>query len=223
MSLTGSSPLPLAEIGAVAGLVVTVCALAAAAYLYSVRRRYRQQIAALFERLAELEQRLPETRAEDGQDEERPMTGPIPLELAGPPAADAAAVPSADVLAGRTSYVRRVVEGSGGEAESLAGQTIACVHRHLGETLTPADLAEELHISLRTLERGLATTLACTPSQLIVAMKMREARRLLLSGRFRVNEVASRLGFSSPYHFSRRFKEFYGVAPSELARRESAA
>jgi AraC-like DNA-binding protein len=223
MSPTGSSPLPLAEIAAFALLVVAVCALAVAAYLYGVRRRYRQQIATLFERLAELEQRLPETRMGDGLDEDRPLSGPVALEIVSPPPAEAASVPSADVLAGRTSYVRRVVEGSGGEAETLAGQTIACVHRHLGETLTPADLAEELHISLRTLERGLATTLACTPSQLIVAMKMREARRLLLSGRFRVNEVASRLGFSSPYHFSRRFKEFYGVAPSELARRDSAA
>jgi AraC-like DNA-binding protein len=46
---------------------------------------------------------------------------------------------------------------------------------------------------------------------------MREARRLLGEGR-RVSEVADRLGFANPFHFSRRYKRFYGVAPSEARR-----
>ena len=46
-------------------------------------------------------------------------------------------------------------------------------------------------------------------------MKMREAKRLLEVGDLRVNEVASRLGFSSPFYFSRRFRTFFGMSPSE--------
>ena len=88
--------------------------------------------------------------------------------------------------------------------------------RRITVNLAPADLAAALCVSLRTLERGLASALDCTPSQLILAMKMREARRMLRSGRYRVGEVADRLGFPSQFHFSRRFKAYYRVPPSEL-------
>jgi AraC-like DNA-binding protein len=185
-----------------------------------VRRRDRRQIDALLARLSELEDQVLAVGylVEGDAATEDPGAHPSGPHLAAP--LDS---PPADVLAGRTSYVRRVVEGRGAEVETLAGQAIAAVHRRLTDTLLPADLAGDLHISLRTLERGLAADLSCTPTQLIVAMKMREARRLLLSGSYRVNEVASRLGFSSPYHFSRRFKEFYQVAPSELTKGRNAA
>lgn len=125
-------------------------------------------------------------------------------------------VSEGDVLAGWTSHVRHVVEADGAQAVGLADQAIAGIHHRLSVSLTPADLAAALCVSLRTLERGLAATLDCTPSQLILAMKMREARRMLQSGRYRVGEVADRLGFSSPFHFSRRFKAYYRVPPSEL-------
>lgn len=129
--------------------------------------------------------------------------------------------PPGDVLAGWTTHVRQVVEAEGTEASGLADQAILGIHRRLHANLTPSDLASALCVSLRTLERGLAATLDCTPSQLILAMKMREARRMLLSGHYRVGEVADRLGFSNAFHFSRRFKAYYRVAPSELRGRAS--
>jgi len=94
---------------------------------------------------------------------------------------------------------------------------VALVHARIRENLAPADLAAELAISLRTLERGLAAELGCSPRQLILAMKMREARRLLESGRYRVNEVSSTLGFATPSHFSRSFRAFYRLPPSTVA------
>jgi len=190
--------------------------------LYLLQRRQRRQVEALLQRLGELD---PEGAAERVLER-----GPAPLPEVGagpeaPPASTggataepgaASVAPTADVLAGKTSYVRRTVEGGTGEPASLAEQTILCIHNRLAENLSPGQLADQLFVSLRTLERGLAASLGCTPGQLILAMKMREARRLLQSGQCRVNEVATRLGFSSPYHFSRRFKEFYRVAPSKL-------
>lgn len=128
---------------------------------------------------------------------------------------------SGDVLAGRTSFVNRVVEGQT-DRPALTGElAIRCVHARLEENLLPAELASELSISLRTLERGLAAELGCTPRQLILAMKMREARRLLETGRYRVNEVAFQLGFSDPSGFSRRFRSFYHVSPNTVVRRHA--
>lgn len=195
------------------GVAAVTIAVLAAVLVARAQRRSRRQISELLARLERLEQhhREPTTGSE--------ISAPR-AETVVPPQAGAAfeqeTPPSGDVLAGLTSHVRRLVQTPGGETVSLADQAIVCIHRHLEANVQPAQVAGELFVSLRTLERGLAMTLDCTPRQLIVAMKMREARRLLLDGRHRVADVAERLGFADPFHFSRRFKAFYGASPSEV-------
>jgi AraC-like DNA-binding protein len=199
-------------------LVGLVAALAGAGVavvtLMLSQRRTRCQVDALMGRIDELEQRVPGGGAASGAS---PAAAESDLTAAS--SDDIEENLSRDVLAGRTSFVRRAVEGELSRPSSLAGQAIGLVHSRIQENLLPAELAAELAISLRTLERGLAAELGCSPRQLIVAMKMREARRLLESGRFRVNEVASRLGFATPSHFSRSFRAFYRLPPSTVARK----
>lgn len=189
-------PLVLGLLAGIAG-----CAVLAALALVQVQRQ-RRQIADLMARLDLAELEASGTRA--------PLSPAVSAEPEEPP--------PDDVLAGRTSYVAAMVAGVGSDATSLADRTILAIHDRLGDPLSPADLADELFVSLRTLERLLAATLECTPRQLILTMKMREARRLLLQGNVRVGEVASRLGFPTAAHFSTRFKSFYGCAPSRLVR-----
>jgi len=198
---------------------VALCVLLGVVLVVAIQHRHRRAMDALMSRLSELEAKGP------ARESQTAVTAPDEAEpdSAAPGAPFDSVPPTADVLAGKTSYVRRMVEGSDGEAASLADQTIVSIHRHIEKNITPRQLADELYVSLRTLERGLAATLECTPSQLILAMKMREARRLLLSGSYRVNEVAYHLGFSSPSHFSKRFKSFYRKAPSELVKRVTEA
>ena len=192
---------------------VAVCAVFFALIIFLVRRRHRHQIQALLARLEELET----------LDRLVPLS-PFPTDLSPKSPEDSVSLLSHgvdDPLAGKTSDVRRIVEGAE-PGRSLANQAILCVYQHLEVNLKPNELAAELFISLRTLERGLSASLDCSPSQLIMAMKLRNAKKLLQSGDFRVGEVAHRLGFSSPGHFSRRFKTFYGRSPSELLRRNSS-
>jgi AraC-like DNA-binding protein len=196
--------------------VVLVVALGLAAGFALLQRRNERRLAVLMARIDELEGQI----AADG-DTAEPVEVPAPLdENRG--REEVLANVSADVLAGRTSYVRRVVEGQTPRPASAAELAIRCVHARLEENLLPAELASELSVSLRTLERALTAELGCTPRQLILAMKMREARRLLETGRYRVNEVAHRLGFSSPSNFSRRFRSFYHMSPTAFLRRNAA-
>jgi len=196
----------------IAAVVIGVLAAVAIAMLHRQRRR----MDALMERLETLEK----LRAQDqGID---PTGGSAPVgsgSAPGQPAAEQKPQPAGDVLAGLTSYVREVVAGGDDSAVSLADQSVSRVHARLEDNITPHHLASELRVSLRTLERVLSATLECTPRQLITAMKMREARRLLESGDYRVSEVAYHLGFTSPAHFSTRFKAFYRKPPSALLKR----
>ena len=202
----------------IVGVLIAVAVAGVVIFVAARDRRQRRQMAALLDRLAELD------AARGGP----PELMTLPSDRAAPDVYEsstdvsAGSSPPGDVLAGKTSHVRRVVEGAAASAATLADQAIVCVHRHLEENVAPGQIAAELYVSLRTLERGLAAELDCTPSQLILAMKMREARDLLRSDRFTVSEVAYRLAFSSPSHFSRRYKAFYGRAPSEELRRQAA-
>jgi len=101
-------------------------------------------------------------------------------------------------------------------ATGLAGRALAFVRGHLKESISVTRLARELGVSPRTLQRELKTTLQCSPRDAILAVKMRAARRMLESGELRVSEVAYRVGFETPFHFSRRFKQHFGHPPSAL-------
>lgn len=208
--------MPDAAPSSLAMLLVAVAAVLAGviALLLWLQARDRRQIALLLGRL----ERLESTRralsgeaaavvTEAGAEPDLPAMPPEPR--------DEVRNPSGDVLHGRTTHVQRLIESTGGEAQSLADQAIVRIHKRIEENVTPHQLAWELCVSLRTLERGLGLALACTPRQLILAMKMREARAMLLQGR-KVGDVAGRLGFTNPFHFSRRFKDFYHVSPSEM-------
>ncbi|MBI4915547.1 MAG: helix-turn-helix domain-containing protein [Acidobacteria bacterium] len=203
----------LSSVGLLAVVLVLVLAGVIALLLW-LQARDRREIASLLERL----ERLESTRA--ARSAETTVVAPeadAQADLPAPPAPreDEARNPSGDVLHGRTTHVQRLIGSAGGEAQSLADQAIVRIHKRIEENVTPHQLAWELCVSLRTLERGLGLALACTPRQLILAMKMREARAMLMQGR-KVGDVAGRLGFTNPFHFSRRFKDFYHVSPSEM-------
>ncbi len=194
-------------------LAVAVAAIALAVAVRIVRRQ-RRQMRALMARLDELEAAVGDTDGAESAVGSSPQPGLV---------AAREGHPTGDVLAGRTTHIQRLIAGeSAATGLGLADQAIVTVHRHLEQPLAPAEVAEELCVSLRTLERGLAATLDCTPRQLILAMKMREGRRLLESGTLTVSEVAYRLGFSSPGHFSRRFSSFYREPPSAVRSRAAA-
>jgi AraC-like DNA-binding protein len=90
------------------------------------------------------------------------------------------------------------------------------IYEQMDRPTTPADLADGLNLSLRSVQRGLSDSLGCTPRELILAVKMREAKRLLIDDDCRVQEAARAVGFDDPFHFSRRFKSYYGLSPSEM-------
>ncbi|MFX8441245.1 helix-turn-helix transcriptional regulator [Acinetobacter baumannii] len=50
----------------------------------------------------------------------------------------------------------------------------------------------------------------------VIKLRMEESRRLILHSDLRRYEIADRVGYESPEHFSKIFKKYYGISPSEL-------
>ena len=85
---------------------------------------------------------------------------------------------------------------------------------------TVGELAEFCNLSTDQLRRNFLRHTGMRPKHYIEELKLRQAAELLISTPLPVGEVAARFGYLDPYHFSRRFKAFSGMAP-ERYRNES--
>ena len=86
--------------------------------------------------------------------------------------------------------------------------------------LSPATLAAEHRISVRSLHYAFAATRTTFVEQLMGA-RLQQARELLSDPRLRdvpVIEVAARCGFTDPSHFARRFRRQFGLTPLAFRR-----
>jgi len=97
----------------------------------------------------------------------------------------------------------------------------AYIGEHLDDdSLHADDIAREVGISERHLRRLFAAQDESV-ADYVLARRLDRARQALLDPRLRsctVAETAYRCGFASHAHFSRAFKQRYGVTPSELLR-----
>ena len=79
----------------------------------------------------------------------------------------------------------------------------------------PAALARDRGVSLRTLQRFFRKHYDMTISEWLRSLRLREAYSRLGAATC-VKEVAYDLGYKRASHFSRDFKDFYGIRPSSL-------
>ncbi len=107
----------------------------------------------------------------------------------------------------------------GASADALVWRTRELISQQLDNAaLSPASLANQLHVSLRRLQEVFQVQ-GTTLTSSIWDMRLDFARGLLLavpSQRESISTIAYRAGFSDLAHFSRRFKQCYGLSPSEF-------
>ncbi|MFE7411865.1 AraC-like ligand-binding domain-containing protein [Streptomyces laurentii] len=105
--------------------------------------------------------------------------------------------------------------------DSLATRIMAYVRRNLTDPeLTPERIAREHAVSRRQLYAVLGRA-GISLEQWVIGERLETACRLLTSPRhvgLPISAVAARSGFTSPSHFTRRFRAAYGVTPREWRR-----
>ncbi len=97
---------------------------------------------------------------------------------------------------------------------AFAEAVLTHVRAHLADDLSPPVLAEQFHVSIRTLQRRLLAGLGSSPQDLVLAARLEAARTMLRAGNRRVGDVASAVGFEDLSHFSRRYRQAFGHPPS---------
>lgn len=86
------------------------------------------------------------------------------------------------------------------------------VRRMHDETVTMAELAADLGMSVRYLQKIFAID-GATPSEWLLRARLERACLILKSSDVTVGELSTRVGFKDQSHFSRCFRRQYGVSP----------
>jgi len=92
-------------------------------------------------------------------------------------------------------------------------QVIAQMEASIEEPLSPAELAEEVGMSTRQLERLFRRYLNRSPKRYYMELRLAKARNLLMQTDLSVINVALACGFASPSHFSKCYRAQYGTTP----------
>ena len=87
------------------------------------------------------------------------------------------------------------------------------------QPLTLTDLAGAASVSANHLSRLCRRHLDTTPMTLLREARVHHGLDLLKSTGLRVNEIAYRVGFSNPFHFSRAVRETTGLPPTRVRQR----
>ena len=108
------------------------------------------------------------------------------------------------------------------EDAAFLERTLAVVEAHLGDAaFTVETLAAGVGMSSRQLTRRVRAVSGETPGALIRRLRLERAAHLLNVHTGSIAEVAYAVGFRDADHFSRRFREVYGVPPSQYVTDET--
>lgn len=116
------------------------------------------------------------------------------------------------LLAGRHGRMLRTLAQPDSRSERIA-RTIEVIRRDFARTLRVDDLARVAGMSPSTFHEHFRAVTATTPLQFQKALKLMEARRLMLSERRSVASAAFEVGYESPTQFSREYARKFGAPP----------
>lgn len=91
----------------------------------------------------------------------------------------------------------------------------ALIKQHLDEPMDVSRLARWAHLSPSRLHALFQEHLGTTPMRYVRSLRLDEARRRLAGTTEPVQIVAAATGFVSPFHFSRAFRQAFGLSPSQ--------
>jgi AraC family transcriptional activator of pobA len=106
-------------------------------------------------------------------------------------------------------------------AELLERQFPIELNNQVVKLNSPSAFANQLNIHVNHLNKALKETTGQTTSQLIGERLLQEAKILLKSTNWTINEIAWSLGFEEPNHFSGFFKTRTKITPKEFRQSET--
>ena len=109
-----------------------------------------------------------------------------------------------------------------GTSQPKLMEAVALMEANLEEPMSLDELAQHVKLSRRQLERLFQKHLHCVPTRYYLELRLAKARQLLLQTSMSIVDVAFASGFVSAPHFSKCYRDFYGIPPKDERRQRRA-
>ncbi|MCB0634084.1 MAG: response regulator, partial [Lewinella sp.] len=106
--------------------------------------------------------------------------------------------------------------------QDLLQRAIGAVEKFMDDSAFDVNaLAKEIGVSRPVLYRKLPAITNFTPNEFIRVIRLKRAAQMLEKVDLPVSDVCYRTGFKTPKYFSRCFRDFFGVSPSDYAKQKN--
>ena len=92
------------------------------------------------------------------------------------------------------------------------------ISTHIREKLSVRLIAQQVDVSPSYLTVLFQKNLQISPGEYIRRIKLQESKQMIRENNLNFTEIAAALQYSTVHHFSRQFKEKFGITPTEYAR-----
>ncbi|NEQ46564.1 MAG: helix-turn-helix transcriptional regulator [Leptolyngbya sp. SIOISBB] len=92
------------------------------------------------------------------------------------------------------------------------------IHRDFATPLTVEILAEAAHMSISAFHRAFKQVTEDSPLQYLKKIRLNKAKSLIVHEGIPANVAATRVGYESASQFSREFKRYFNVVPSQAGK-----
>ena len=118
------------------------------------------------------------------------------------------------VLCGQQGNLLKAVAQGQRQQASISG-VIQFIQHHFNEPLEIQSLADAANMSTSSFHQYFKGVTGLAPLQYIKSMRLHHAKRLLLQDGNNISDTAFRVGYSSASQFSREYKRFFNMSPSQ--------
>lgn len=99
--------------------------------------------------------------------------------------------------------------------ESKIAKALKTIHDNYTQSYDMETLAKSCDMSVSSFHTHFKKITSHTPLQYIKKIRLTKAKDLLVKHNYQVVEVANELGYDTPSHFGRDFKNYFGYPPKE--------
>ncbi|MBQ6590522.1 MAG: AraC family transcriptional regulator [Lachnospiraceae bacterium] len=102
------------------------------------------------------------------------------------------------------------------EDPDFVQQALDYITQHFDKNIRISSLASHLGVSRSYLSSSFKKAIGCSPQNYILNLRMERANSLLRNTTLPVNNVSCLVGYEDQLAFSKIFKQYYGISPSEF-------
>lgn len=101
---------------------------------------------------------------------------------------------------------------------AIVSRTLQYIADHVYDKLSVETVAKETGVSASHLTALFHRQMNISPGEYIRRVKLEESKALIRDGQMNFSQIAAALNYSTIHHFSRQFKDNFGISPSEYAK-----